>query len=62
MPAEAHSRLCSRVSAEVGVFARSAISSALSTLVIVFAVYLLLLSFVRLKPFPLILSIDVLST
>ena len=62
MPAVARSRLCNRVSPWVGAFVRSAISSALSTSVIVFAGYLLFLSFVSLKPFSLILSIDVLST
>ena len=59
MPAAARSRLCSRILALVGAFARSAMSSAS---VIVFAGYLLLLSFVSLKPFSLILSVDVLST
>ena len=58
----ARSRLCSRVSAWAGAFTRSAMSSALSASVIVFAGYLLLLSFVNLKPFSLILSLDVLST
>ena len=55
----ARSRLCSRVSAWAGVFARIAM---LSTSVIVFAGYLLFLFFVSSKPFSLILSIDVLST
>ncbi len=62
MPAAAHSRLCSRVSAWAGVFARSAMSSAELASVMVFAEYLILLSFVGLKPFSLILSLDVLST
>ena len=62
MPAAARSRLCSRVSAWVAAFARSAMSSASSASVIVFEGYLLLLYFVSLKPFSLILSIDVLST
>ena len=62
MPAAAHSRLCSRVLAWAGAFVRSAISSSQLALVIVLAVYLLLLSFVSLKPFSLILLIDVLST
>ena len=61
MPAAARSRLCSRGSAWAGIFARSAISSAKSASVIVFAGYFLLLSFVSLKPFTWILSIDVLS-
>ena len=56
MLAVARSRLCSRVSARAGAFARSPMSSAS---VIVFVGYLL--SFVRLKPFSLILSTDVLS-
>ena len=60
MPVAARSILCRGVS--VGAFARSTISSAQSASVIVFAGYLLLLSFVSLKPFSLILSIDVLST
>ena len=61
MPAEANSRLCRRVSAWAGVFARIAMSSAYSASVIIFAGYLLLF-FVSSKPFSLILSIDVLST
>ena len=55
----AHFKLCSSVSAWLGVFASIALPSAL---VIVFAGYLLLLFFVSLKLFSLILSIDVLST
>ena len=62
MPTAARSRHCSRGSGWAGAFARSAISSALSTSVIVFAGYLLLYSFVCLKPFSLCLSIDALST
>ena len=62
MPAAAHSRLCSRVSAWAGVFARSAMSSAWSASIIVCAGYLLLLSFVNLKPLSFILSTDVRST
>ena len=62
MPAAARSRLYSRVSVWAGAFARSAISSALSASVIDFAGYLLLLSFVRLKLFSLILSMDLIST
>ena len=62
MQAAARSRLCSRVSAWANAFARSTISSAWSASVIVFAGYLLLLSFVSLKPFSLILLIDVLIT
>ena len=50
MPAAARSRLCSRVSAWAGAFARSAVSSALSASVIVFAEHLLLLFFVSLIP------------
>ena len=50
MPAAAHFRLCSRVLAWVGVFARSTMSSALSASIIVCAGYLSLLSFFRLKP------------
>ena len=46
MPAAARSRLCSSVSAWAGAFARSAMSSAKSASVIVFAEYLLLLFFV----------------
>ena len=61
MPAVARPKLCSSVSAWLGVFARIAMSSALSSSVIVFAGYLLLLFFVSSKPFSLILSIDVLS-
>ena len=60
MPAAARSRLCSSVSAWLGAFARIAMSSALSASVIVFAGYLQLFFFVSLKPFSLILSIDVL--
>ena len=52
MPAAARFRRCSRDSAWVGVFARSAMSSA----------YLLLLYFASLKPFLFIKSIDVSST
>ena len=59
MPAAARSKLCSRVLAWAGAFARSAMSSAS---VIVCARYLRLLSLLSLKPFSLILSIDVLST
>ena len=62
MPAAARSRLCSRVSAWAGAFARSAMSVALCASVIVCAGYLLLLSFVSWKPLSFILSIDVLST
>ena len=62
MPAAARSKLCSSVSAWLGVFARIAMSSASLASVIVFAGYLLLLFFVSSKPFSLILSIDVLST
>ena len=62
MPAAASSKLCSSVSAWLGVFASIAVSSALSASVIVFAGYLLLFFFVSSKPFSLILSIDVLST
>ena len=57
MPAAARSRLCSWVSAWVGVFARSAMSAS----VIVCARHLLLLSFASLKPLYFIISIDVLS-
>ena len=62
MPAAARSKLCSSVSAWLGVFASIAISSVESASVIVFAGYLLLLFFVSSKPFSLILSIDVLTT
>ena len=62
MPAAPRSRVCSSVSAWAGVFARIAISSALSASVIVFAGYHLLLFFVSSKSFSLILSIDVQST
>ena len=62
MPAAAHSRLCSRVSAWAGVFARSTMLSALSASAIVCVGYLLLLSFVNLKPLSFILSIDILNT
>ena len=62
MPVAVRYRLCCRVSACAGAFARNAISSAKSASVIVLAGYFLLLSFVSLKPFSLILSIDVLST
>ena len=63
MPAAARSKLCSSVSARLGVFSRIAMSSAqsASASVIVFARYLLIF-FVNSKPFSLILSIDVLST
>ena len=61
MPAVTHSKLCSSVSAWLGVFTRIAMSSVESVLVIVFAGFLLLLFFVNSKPFSLILSIDVLS-
>ena len=57
MPAAARSKLYGRVSSKACVFARSAMSA----FVIVFAGYLLHISFVSLKPFSLILSIDVLS-
>ena len=57
--AAARSKLCSSVSAWLGVFARIAMSSAS---VIVFVGYVQLLFFVISKPFSLILSIDVLST
>ena len=57
MPAVGHSRLCSRNSAWSGSFTKSAMSSAQSASVIVFTFYFL--SFVSLKPFSLILSIDV---
>ena len=56
MPAAARYRLCSRNSAWAGVFARSAMSSALFASVIVCAEYLLLLSFASLKPLSFILS------
>ena len=49
MPAAARSRLCSSFSDWASVFARSAMSSALSAPVIVFAGYLQLLSFVSLN-------------
>ena len=39
MPAAAHSRLCCRVSARAGAFARSAMSSAYSASAIIFAGY-----------------------
>ena len=58
----AHSKLCSSVSAWLGVFASIAMSLASSASVIVFVGYLLLLFFVSSKPFSLILSIYVLST
>ena len=51
MPAAARSKLCSSVSAWLGVFARIDMSSALSASVIVFAGYLLTLFFVSSKPF-----------
>ena len=60
-PAAARSTQCSSVSAWAGAFARIAMSLALSASVIVFAGYLQLLFFFSLKPFSLILSIDVLS-
>ena len=59
MPPAARSRLCSRDSVWVDVFARSAM---LLASVIVCAGYLLLLSFASLKAFSFIKSIDVLST
>ena len=59
MPAAAHSKLSSCVSAWLGVFASIVM---LSASVIVFVGYLLLLFFVSSMPFSLILSIDVLST
>ena len=62
MPAAARSRLCSGVSAWAGAFARRALPSAESASVIIFVGYLLLLSFVSLKPFSLILSVDAQST
>ena len=62
MPTTGRSRQCYRDSARVSVFARSAMSSEQSMSVIVCEMYLLLLSFVSLKPLPFILSIDVLST
>ena len=61
MPAAARSKLCSRDSAWVGVFARSAMSSAQFTSIIVCTGYLLL-SFASLKPLSFIITIDVLST
>ena len=45
MPTATRSKLCSSVSAWLGVFARIAMSSALSASVTVFAGYLLLLFF-----------------
>ena len=62
MSAVARFRLCSRDSARTGVFARRAMSSALSAFLVVYAGYLLLLSFLSLKTLFSILSIDVLST
>ena len=62
MPPAVRSRLCSWVSAWAGVFARSAISSALSASVVVCAGYLLLLSFASSKPLSFNLYIGVLST
>ena len=62
MPAAARPKLCSSVSAWLGVFASIAMSSAKSASVIVFAEYILILFFVCSMPFSLILSIDVLST
>ena len=58
MPAAARSKLCGSVSAWLGVFASIAMSSAFLASVIVFTGRLLLLFFVRSKPFTLILSID----
>ena len=52
------STLCNSVSDWAGAFARIAMSSALLASVIVFAGYLLLLSFISLKLFSLILSIN----
>ena len=62
MPVAAGSRLCIRDSAWAGVFARSAMSSVSSASVIVYVGYLLLLSFISLKPFSFIISIDVLRS
>ena len=62
MPAAARSRLCSRDSAWVAVFAKSTIPLAWSASVIVCAGYLRLLSFASLKLLSFIKSIDVLST
>ena len=50
MPVAARSKLCCGVSDCAGAFVRSAVSSALSAWVIVLAGYLLLLSFISLKP------------
>ena len=57
MPLAACSRLCSKDSAWVGVFARSAMSSAWSVSTIVFARYCLLLTFFSVKLFSLDLLI-----
>ena len=62
MPPAASSRLCSRDSAWVGVFARSAILSVLSASITVWAGYCLLLAFSSIKPFTFIKSINVQST
>ena len=62
MPAAARSRQCNKVLTRAGVFTRSSMSLALSAFVIVYAGYLLLLSFVSLKLQSFILSINVLST
>ena len=58
----ARSRLCSWDSARVGVFARSAMSSAESQSVIVHAEYRLLLAFSSVSQFPFIKYIDIQST
>ena len=62
MPPAAHSRLCSRDSAWVGVFARSGMSSVQPVSVIVRAGYRLLLAFSRVRPFSFNKSIDIRST
>ena len=58
MPAATRSKLCSSVSAWLGVFTSNAISSVQSASIIVFAGYLLLLFCVSSKPFSLIFDHD----
>ena len=61
MSAAARSSLYSRVSGWAGAFARSAMSSAKSASIIVFAGCLLPFFFVSSEPFYFILSVDALS-
>ena len=62
MSSDARPGLCSRDSARAGVFARSAMSSTYSVSLIFSVEYCLLFGFFSVKPFSLVISIDVRST